>query len=112
MNQEFPIPWVNSAIVSAFTDCMVFLDGHSNPGFSGGPVVRDDVSDVQVFAVVSGYQYDRQRVLDGDGDEGPYTYDVNYWHRHRFRRGTHHGDRVEQPCWLPDSVVPSSLEER
>ena len=77
LNQEFPIPWVKSAIVSAFADGIVFLDGHNNPGFSGGPVVRDGVSDVQVLDVVSGYRYDRERVLDADGDEGPYSYDVN-----------------------------------
>ena len=79
LNSEFPIPWVKSGVVSAFDSAtgMVCLDGHNNPGFSGGPVVRDDVSDVQILAVVAGYRYDRRTVLDVAGREGPYTYDLN-----------------------------------
>lgn len=79
LNQEFPIPWVKSAIVSAFNsaDGIVFLDGHNNPGFSGGPVVSDGGSDVRILGVVSGYRGDRRRVLDVGGHEGPYTYDLN-----------------------------------
>ena len=79
MNQDFPIPWVKRGIVSAFnaTDGIIYLDGHNNPGFSGGPVVRDGASGVQILGVVSGYRRDRRVVLDVDGDEGPYTYDLN-----------------------------------
>ncbi len=79
LNSAFPIPWVKSGIVSAFNsaDGTIFLDGHNNPGFSGGPVVRDDVSEGQILGVVSGYQRDRQPVLDTTGHKGPYTYDLN-----------------------------------
>ena len=79
MNSDFPIPWIKRAIVSAINsaDGILFLDGHNNPGFSGGPVVRDDVSDVQILGVVSGYRRERQPVLDIGGQKGPYTYDLN-----------------------------------
>ena len=77
LNSEFPIPWVKRGIVSAFDDDVIFLDGHNNPGFSGGPVVREEGAEVQILGVVSGYRYDRRAVLDSDGREGPYTYDLN-----------------------------------
>ena len=76
LNADFPLPFVKKATLSAFTDVgQVLLDGHNNPGFSGGPVV--DSSGDRVIGVVSGYRYDRQNVLDCSGDKGPYTYDMN-----------------------------------
>lgn len=79
MNQDFPIPWVKRGIVSAFnkTEGVIYLDGHNNPGFSGGPVVRDSTSGVQILGVLSGYEAERQSVLDVADNEGPYTYDLN-----------------------------------
>ena len=35
------------------------------------------VSEGQIIGVVSGYQRDRQPVLDTTGHKGPYTYDLN-----------------------------------
>ena len=35
----YPLPFVKKATVSLFDDKIVFLDGHNNRGFSGGPVV-------------------------------------------------------------------------
>lgn len=83
-----PLPLVKRATLSAFKldEGLLLLDGHNNPGFSGGPVVRSaarrgmttsTVADPQVIAVVSGYRRDQGRVLDDAGFEGPYTYDVN-----------------------------------
>ena len=44
-NNGYPIPFVKAAIVSAFIPkdqtSVVFLDGHNNPGFSGGPIAAD-----------------------------------------------------------------------
>ncbi len=77
MNSEFPIPWVKCGIVSGFEGDVIFLDGHNNPGFSGGPVVRNGGSDAQILGVVSAYKNEPRAVLDSDGQEGPYTYDLN-----------------------------------
>lgn len=76
LNLNLPLPFVKKATLSAFTDVgQVLLDGHNNPGFSGGPVV--DSSGDRVIGVISGYRHDRKNVLDCSGDKGPYTYDMN-----------------------------------
>ena len=65
VNRFFPIPFVKRAVVSAMpaagSPSILFLDGHNNPGFSGGPVVfqrsgGDMVTGWHVAAVVTGYQ--------------------------------------------------------
>lgn len=63
-----PLPLVKKATVSLFqTDELFLLDGHNNPGFSGGPVVFSSpgTHDYKVFAVVSGYKSVEQNVLAG-----------------------------------------------
>jgi len=63
-----PLPLVKKATVSLFqTDELFLLDGHNNPGFSGGPVVftAPGVNEYKVFAVVSGYKSVEQSVLAG-----------------------------------------------
>lgn len=77
LNADFPLPLVKKAVLSAFfTDKgLVLLDGHNNPGFSGGPVVGSGGD--RLIGVVSGYRNQRQAVLDSDENEGPYTYDMN-----------------------------------
>ena len=35
----YPLPFVKRATLSLIKDDVYFLDGHNNPGFSGGPVV-------------------------------------------------------------------------
>ena len=83
LNLNFPLPFVKKAILSAFgeDEGLVLLDGHNNPGFSGGPVVAGgsdvDSSDVGVIGVISGYRFDRQAVLDSSKNHGPYTYNMN-----------------------------------
>ena len=78
MNAGFPLPLVKKAIVSAFyvEDGLILLDGHNNPGFSGGPVLRGPAAK-QVIGVVSGYRFERRNVLNKRGNQGPYTYDAN-----------------------------------
>ena len=80
-NNGLPVPLVKKAMVSALVmpEGLFYLDGHNNPGFSGGPVVRDvqRANPQTVIGVVSGYRAKPYRVLDLDGNEGPYTYDVN-----------------------------------
>ena len=59
LNANFPLPFVKKGIVSSFSGGdvpKVFLDGHNNPGFSGGPVVGyDDAKELVVIGIVSGY---------------------------------------------------------
>lgn len=79
MNLDFPVPWVKRGIVSAISEnnSIVYIDGHNNPGFSGGPVVQDRGPEQRILGVISGYRQDRRRVRDNADREGPYTYDLN-----------------------------------
>lgn len=56
-NGGFPIPFIKKGICSAIRNPIVYLDGHNNPGFSGGPVVYwdHDSNKQKVLAIVSGY---------------------------------------------------------
>lgn len=81
LNSGFPIPLVKKGIISSIDlgSNAILLDGHNNPGFSGGPVIRARSSRNQptVIGVVTDYRFERQPVLDQAGKEGPYTYDAN-----------------------------------
>ena len=72
LNRQFPLPLVKRATVSAmwFFDGpqrVLLLDGHNNPGFSGGPVVfapaGKPATQPRVAAVVSAFRYHAQPVL-------------------------------------------------
>jgi len=73
-NRNFPLPFVKKGIVSSwFTDehgvKQFFLDGHNNPGFSGGPVVLPrfgTYEDFKVMAVVSAYRFENLPIYAGD----------------------------------------------
>jgi len=63
MNMGFPIPFIKHAIISAmspdtFGNRILYLDGHNNPGFSGGPVVfwNQDQSAFCLAGVVVAFQ--------------------------------------------------------
>lgn len=67
----WPIPFVKKGIVSAFrhsekkvTD--LYIDGHNNSGFSGGPVVFSDPGsrDIKVAGVISGYESTQEPIYD------------------------------------------------
>ncbi len=62
LSNGYPTPFVKAAIVSAaYTDGKVgsiYLDGHNNPGFSGGPIIIEIQNKEQIIGVVSGYPYD------------------------------------------------------
>ena len=80
LNAGFPLPLVKKAAVSALglEDGPLLLDGHNNPGFSGGPVARRGKKGEQiVIGVISAYRYDRYRVRDAMGYETAQTYDTN-----------------------------------
>jgi S1-C subfamily serine protease len=76
-NRNFPLPFVKKGIVSTISRNehgmrRFFIDGHNNPGFSGGPVVWSEIGrnfgtvEYNVGAVISGYQTANEPVYDGD----------------------------------------------
>ena len=69
---NFPFPFVKKAILSAITGgnqgvSLLFLDGHNNPGFSGGPIVfsSQDKKEYKVAGVISGFNTIEEPVLIG-----------------------------------------------
>ena len=74
LNRHFPLPLVKKGIVSMleFDEGFILLDGHNNPGFSGGPVVflQDNRGiDFAVAGVVAGYRYAREPVYQNEEQE-------------------------------------------
>jgi len=63
-----PLPLVKKAILSAFAGDMYLLDGHNNPGFSGGPVLfgPSGVTPQNIAAIVSGYRFHPEAIHLGD----------------------------------------------
>lgn len=63
----WPLPFVKKAIVSLFDGSVFLLDGHNNPGFSGGPVVfiEHPGDTFKVAAIVSGYRAVAEPVYAG-----------------------------------------------
>lgn len=83
INQRFPMPFVKRAIVSCLGQeasgvKRVYLDGHNNKGFSGGPVVfrEGSVGGFKIASVVSGYNCVREPVFHGSA-ELPLSYEYN-----------------------------------
>lgn len=84
INRGFPLPFVKKALLSAMTTedgkNVLYLDGHNNPGFSGGPVVFRDPwnrqMDSKVCAVISGYRYTNEPIFSGE-DPVPLAYKYN-----------------------------------
>jgi len=74
----YPLPFVKRATVSLFDGSEFLLDGHNNPGFSGGPVVfrEPGQQELHVAAVVSGYRYVDEPVYAGT-DQLPLSYRYN-----------------------------------
>ncbi len=63
------LAFVKKAIISAFYDkndgtTMMLLDGHNNPGFSGGPIITySETMDKQfIIGVISGYYYQKNEI--------------------------------------------------
>ena len=74
LNGGYPLPFVKKAIVSAMVTAngfeTIFLDGHNNPGFSGGPVVfkPQGGGELQVCSVVTGFRYVPEPIYDEDAE--------------------------------------------
>jgi S1-C subfamily serine protease len=69
MNASFPLPLVKKGIVSGFVfengrSSQLLLDGHNNPGFSGGPVFYSPFGGIEagVAGVISGYRREWESV--------------------------------------------------
>ena len=82
LNNDYPIPFVKSGIVSSFSmlsggSQVVYIDGINNPGFSGGPIVTiSQKQEVVIVAVVSGYRYNEDKIMLNGQDTG-LTYRAN-----------------------------------
>jgi hypothetical protein len=75
----YPMPLVKRATVSALDQHAFLLDGHNNPGFSGGPVVFSQPNtpvELRVAAVISGFEAVEQPVFKGE-EETAFTYRYN-----------------------------------
>ena len=65
LNNGYPIPFIKGAILSSIVRVdnanMVLLDGHNNKGFSGGPIIAEDLSQpsqppkLRIIGVVSSF---------------------------------------------------------
>lgn len=83
LNWHFPMPFVKKAIVSCISNTdkgtnILFLDGHNNEGFSGGPVVfkRNGSEIFKVGAVISGYRFIHDSTFIGN-EKSPITFKYN-----------------------------------
>lgn len=54
-------------MLSAIDRGLIYIDGHNNPGFSGGPVIFAHISERDALTIggaVAGYRSQTQRVLE------------------------------------------------
>ena len=79
INNGYPQPFVKKGIVANMSPGLLFLDGHNNPGFSGGPVVFNTPQsrDYKIAGVVSGYRATSQPVKEHEQDSSSITFDEN-----------------------------------
>lgn len=80
-NSDFPFAFIKAGVLSAITTgaaraegVRIYIDGHNNEGFSGGPVVfvpagqpPSKANNFKVAGVVSGYPRLLKPIVDGDG---------------------------------------------
>lgn len=82
-NAGFPIPFIKNVIISAIINqngaTVLYLDGHNNPGFSGGPVVFKNRTGKSkhkwnIIGVISAY-YAQENIINTI--DGPLKYTEN-----------------------------------
>jgi hypothetical protein len=83
LNNGYPLPLCKRACVSALGGTMpnfpdMLLDGHNNPGFSGGPVIysRSGPTGFMVAGVITAFMAMREPV-HAQGTPTPFTYNYN-----------------------------------
>lgn len=71
-NNGYPVPMIKGALISGKIKKinapeLFVLDGHNNPGFSGGPVAfqqgRGQVTEFQIIGIVSSYHFNNAPVI-------------------------------------------------
>ena len=76
LNRDFPIPLVKQGIMSGVDpEKNLWLDGHNNPGFSGGPVVCENGQgkEIAVIGIISGYHNEPKSIYLEDS-KTPFRY--------------------------------------
>lgn len=68
-NSFAPVPFVKKAVFSGMlkpSPSLLFLDGHNNPGFSGGPVCYKKAGSTffSIAGVISGYEFEKKFVFN------------------------------------------------
>lgn len=68
INNKYPFPFVKKCIISSINKQTIYLDGHNNRGFSGGPVVVIETNKtMKIIGVVSGFLNDNVNVTENSG---------------------------------------------
>ena len=68
INNKKPFPFIKQSIISSINKDIIYLDGHNNRGFSGGPVViTNSKNQTQIIGVVSGYINDSVNITENSG---------------------------------------------
>lgn len=70
INNNYPFPFIKKCIISAIEKKIIYLDGHNNRGFSGGPVVvfkNDTNNDLQIIGVVNSFINDTVNKEENSG---------------------------------------------
>ena len=77
-DEGFPLPFVKRATLSCFDESVYLLDGHNNPGFSGGPVIfgKPGLPPTNIAAVISGYKFVPEPIFEGQA-QTELTYKYN-----------------------------------
>lgn len=77
MKGGWPLPLVKKGIVSGFGGKkgpeLIYIDGHNNPGFSGGPVIFGKAGDEHphIAGVISGYKRNYEHLIDIENKKEP-----------------------------------------
>lgn len=81
INRGFPMPFVKKAILSAIINenniTLLCLDGHNNPGFSGGPVVfqKSNKKEFNICSVISGFHAQQEPIYDSGSPLSMYVHE-------------------------------------
>ena len=78
LNGKYPVPLVKKGIISGCggenRSSLFYVDGHNNPGFSGGPVVFQNLYSKSehpcIAGVISGYKVEYESLLHGNDETG------------------------------------------
>jgi S1-C subfamily serine protease len=79
-----PLPFIKKGVTASIVNekgkIILYLDGHNNPGFSGGPVCFQNIftGEYQIAAVVSAYRLNNpQNIMNEKGEKSDLLYMEN-----------------------------------